>query len=215
YQTVQFGGEEDGGAQPASLQLGHGATAVATARAFTQGSLMETGNALDLAVQGDGFFQVRRPDGSVAYTRDGTLRLDAEGTVVTQGGLALEPDLAVPPDAVDVHVSQDGIVTVRLQGEPDPIEIGQVELARFTNPAGLRALGGNVYEQTDASGEPAIGVPGEDGLGAVAQGFLESANVDVVQEMVDLIAAQRAYELNSKMVTTAEEMLQIANNVKR
>lgn len=215
YQHVRAPGEEAGGARPAALQLGHGATAVATMRNFVQGSLSETGNPLDLALNGEGFFQVRRPDGSIAYTRDGTFTLNAEGTVVTQAGLPLEPDLAVPPETLEVMISHDGIVSVRLQGEPEPVEIGQIELALFTNPAGLRALGGNLYEQTDASGEPTVGTPGQDGLGQLLQGFLEASNVDVVQEMVNLITAQRAYELNSKMVQASEEMLQIATNVKR
>ncbi|MDX1548128.1 MAG: flagellar basal-body rod protein FlgG [Rhodothermales bacterium] len=216
YQTVQASGEEQAAAAPpASLQLGHGAAAIATVRQFTQGGLTETGGALDLAVSGEGFFQVRRPDGSLAYTRDGTFALGPDGLVVTQTGLALEPDLEIPPEAVEVHVSQDGIVAVRLEGEPDLVELGQVELARFANPAGLKALGGNLYAQTDASGEPTPGTPGLDGLGTVRQGYLEASNVDVVKEMVDLIAAQRAYEINSKMVTTSEDMLQIANNLKR
>ncbi len=213
YQSVQRGGQ--GEARPAAMQLGSGAAIVATERTFTQGSLVQTGNALDLAVNGDGFLQVRRPDGTVAYTRDGALTLDADGRVVTQSGLALEPDIEVPIEALEVQVGADGIVRVRLQNEPAPLEIGQIELARFANPAGLRALGGNLYEQTEASGEPTLAPPGEDGMGLLQQGFLESSNVDVVQEMVDLITAQRAYEMNSKMVTTSEEMLQIANNMKR
>ena len=216
YQTVQASGEEQGGAAPpASMQIGHGAAAVATARQFTQGGLTETGGALDLALDGDGFFQVRRPDGSVAFTRDGTFTLSPDGLLVTQTGLPLEPDVEIPPEAVEVHVSQDGIVAARMQGEPDLVELGQIELARFANPTGLRALGGNLYEQSDASGEPTLGVPAQDGFGGVRQGYLEASNVDVVKEMVDLIAAQRAYEINSKMVTTSEDMLQIANNIKR
>lgn len=217
YQTVQAGGEGEAGAgaPPAELQVGHGAAAVATVRNFTQGSFTETGNALDLAINGDGFFQVRRPDGSIAFTRDGTFTLSAEGTLVTQTGLPVEPSLNVPPDAVEINVSQDGIVSARLQGEAEAIEIGQLELSRFSNPAGLRAMGGNLFEQTEASGQPYIAAPGQDGVGTVRQGFLEEGNVDVVQEMVGLIQAQRAYEINSKMVTTSEDMLQIANNVKR
>lgn len=215
YQKVQASGEEAGGAAPASMQMGHGATAVATVRNFTQGSLADTGNPLDVAINGDGFFQVRKPDGQIAFTRDGTFGLSADGELVTQTGLLIEPDIAIPPEASNVNISQDGIVTARLAGEPEPVELGQLELARFANPGGLGSLGGNLFEQTAASGEPTIGLPGEDGLGMLSQGFLETANVDVVQEMVNLITAQRAYELNSKMVTTSEEMLQIANNVKR
>lgn len=216
YQTVQASGEsEQGGAQPSSLQMGHGAAAVATVRHFTQGGLNETKNPFDMAINGDGFFQLRRPDGTVAYTRDGSFTLNEDGLVVTQSGLALEPDLEIPPDAVEIHISQDGIVKARFSGEPEPVELGQIELARFTHPGGLNPLGGNLYEQTETSGEPTIGTPGEDGFGGVMQYYVETSNVDVVKEMVELISAQRAYEINSKMVTTSEEMLQIANNLKR
>lgn len=216
YQTVQAPGmaETQGGA-PASLQMGHGAAAIATVRTFTQGGLTETGNALDIAINGDGFLQVRRPDGTIAYTRDGTLTLSADGQLITQTGLPIEPDISVPPEAVEIHISQDGIVSARMQGEADSFELGQIELARFANPAGLTALGGNLFEQTEASGEPTIDTPGEEGLGVIRQGFLEAANVDVVKEMVNLITAQRAYEINSKMVNTSDDMLQIANNLKR
>ncbi len=217
YQTVQAAGqgEAGGGAQPASLQMGHGSAAIATVRNFTQGSFSETGNALDLAINGEGFLQVLRPDGSIAYTRDGSFTLSADGAVVTQTGLALDPDLSIPAEAIEIHISQDGVVAVRLQGEPEMVEVGQIELARFPNPSGLNPLGGNLFEQTEASGEPSIGTAGQEGLGVIRQGFLEASNVDVVKEMVDLITAQRAYEINSKMVTTSEDMLQIANNLKR
>jgi flagellar basal-body rod protein FlgG len=217
YETIQAAGQNEasGSSQPATLQMGHGAAAVATVRNFTQGGFIETGNRLDVAISGDGFFQIRRPDGAIAYTRDGTLTLNADGTISSQTGLPLEPDLTVPPDAVELHISQDGLITIRLQGDSRTVEIGQLELARFTNPGGLKPLGGNLYDHTEASGEPTIGSPGQDGLGMIRQGFLEAANVDVVQEMVNLITAQRAYEINSKMLTTSEEMLQIANNLKR
>ncbi len=217
YQSMQTGGtgEADARTQPASLQVGHGAAAVATVRNFTQGDLSQTNNQLDLAINGRGFFQLRRPDGSQAYTRDGTFTMSADGAIVDQTGLILEPEVNIPQDAVEIHISQDGVLKVRLQGEPDFVEIGQLELAMFQNPGGLNPLGGNVFEQTEASGEPVISTPGRDGIGVIKQGFLETANVDVVQEMVSLIAAQRAYEINSKMVTTGEEMLQIANNMKR
>ena len=217
YQTVQAGGEGEAGAgaPPAELQVGHGSAAVATVRNFTQGGFSQTGNALDLAINGDGFFQVRRPDGSLAFTRDGTFTLSPEGDIVTQTGLLVEPSINVPQDAVEINVDQNGIISARLQGEAEAFELGQLELARFTNSAGLRALGGNLFEQTEASGEPFIASPGRDGVGSVRQGFLEEGNVDVVQEMVGLIQAQRAYEINSKMMTTSEDMMQIANNVKR
>ena len=216
YQTVRAAGQGEGeGAAAAELQMGHGAAAIATKRTFTQGSFSETGNNLDFAIGGAGFFQVHQPDGSIGFTRDGQFALSAEGQIVTQTGLAIEPDILVPPETVELHVSQDGIVMARLQGETDPVELGQIELARFTNPAGLRAVGGNLFVPTDASGEPTIGTPGQEGLGVVRQGFTEASNVDVVQEMVNLIQAQRAYEINSKMVTTSEEMLQMANQMKR
>lgn len=217
YQNIQApgAGDQGEGAPPAQLQVGHGASAVATVRNFTQGGLKETGNQLDVAINGNGFFQVRQPDGSLAFTRDGTFTLSPEGEIVTQNGLSLEPPATIPPDAVQVNISQNGIVTARLQGEPEPIELGQIELARFANPAGLQAKGGNLYLQSEASGQPVIGAPGQDGLGTVRQGYLESANVDVVQEMVSLIEAQRAYEINSKMVSTSEDMLSVASNIKR
>jgi len=217
YQNVQASGEgeTDAGSSPSELQIGHGSTAVATVRNFSQGSLDRTGNSLDLAINGGGFFQVRRPDGTLAYTRDGTFTLSSEGNIVTQTGLQVEPNINVPQDAVEISVNQEGVVKARLQGENEMIELGQLELARFSNANGLRAVGGNLYEQTESSGEPFIGTPGRDGLGTVRQGFLEKGNVEVVQEMTSLIQAQRTYELNSRMVTTSDEMMQTANNVKR
>lgn len=216
YENVQASAEgETDGAEPAELQIGSGATSVATVRNFSQGSFSKTGNSLDLAINGDGFFQVQRPDGSLAYTRDGTFTLSSEGNIVTQTGLQVQPNLNVPPNAVEISVNQEGVVKARLQGESEMVELGQLELARFSNSGGLRPTGGNLYEQTEASGEPFIGTPGRDGLGTVRQGFLEKGNVKVVQEMTSLIQAQRTYELNSRMVTTSDEMMQTANNVKR
>ena len=217
YQSMQAAGQAEAGTaqQPASLDIGHGVAAISTVRNFTQGGFVETGNDLDIAVNGAGFFQVRMADGTLGYTRDGSFSLSADGAIITQTGLSLEPDLTIPPEATAVHISQDGVVSVRMQGEADMTEVGQLELVRFVNAAGLKPLGGNLYQQTEASGEPTIGTPGQDGIGTLRQGFLEAANVDVVQEMVNLIAAQRAYEINSKMITTSEEMLQLANNLKR
>ncbi|MFB6271527.1 MAG: flagellar basal-body rod protein FlgG [Salinibacter sp.] len=216
YQNVQAGGGGEGtGAEPAELQMGHGATAVATVRNFSQGGFTETGNALHMAINGDGFFQVRRSDGSIAYTRDGTFTLSSEGNIVTQTGLQVQPNINVPPDAVEIDVNKKGVVSARLQGESEMIELGQLELARFSNTAGLRPVGGNLYEQTEASGEPFLGAPGRNGMGNVRQGFLEKGNVEVVKEMTSLIQAQRTYELNSKMVKTSDNMMQTANNVKR
>lgn len=217
YQSMQAAGQnEAGGAtQPASLDIGSGVAAVATVRNFTQGGFIQTDNPLDLAINGDGFFQVRMADGSVSFTRDGTFSLTGEGTIVTQTGLPLEPDLTIPPEALSIHIGQDGTVSVLMEGATEMTEVGQLELVRFVNPGGLAPLGGNLFAQTEASGEPSIGTPGQNGLGSLRQGFTEAANVDVVQEMVSLITAQRAYEINSKMITTSEEMLQMANNLKR
>ena len=215
YQRVRAAGGEDGAAPPASLQIGHGAIAVATVGTFTQGGLSETGNALDLAINGAGFLPVRMPDGTQTFTRDGALTLTAEGQLVTVSGYAIEPGIEIPADAVDVQVQADGTVRARLPGQDAPVELGQIELARFQNPAGLRLLGGNLFGVSEGSGPPIVAAPGTEGLGTLQQGFLESSNVDVVQEMVELIASQRAYELNSKMVQAGEEMLQIANQVKR
>jgi flagellar basal-body rod protein FlgG len=216
YQTVRAPGEGDAGtSQPATLQMGHGAMAIATVRNFQQGGLTETQNPLDLAINGEGFLQITRPDGSIAYTRDGTFTLNAEGTIVTQSGLRLEPEITIPPDANRIDITQDGVVMATIPGEIEPVELGQLELTRFNNEAGLLSIGGNLYEQTSASGEPIIGTPGQNGLGMIVQGYLENSNVQVVQEMVNLITAQRAYELNTKVVTTADQMLQQANQIKR
>lgn len=216
YQNVQADGAgEDSGAEPAELQIGHGVTTVATVRNFSQGSFAETGNALNLAINGDGFFQVRQPDGSLAFTRDGTFTLSSDGNIVTQTGQQVVPSINVPPDAVEVDINKEGVVSARIQGESQMIELGQLELARFSNANGLRAVGGNMYEQTEASGEPFLGAPGRNGMGSVRQGFLEKGNVEVVKEMTTLIQAQRTYELNSKMVKTSDNMMQTANNVKR
>ena len=215
YQRVRAAGGEDGTTPPTSLQLGHGAIAVANVGTFTQGGLADTGNALDVAINGDGFFVVQMPDGSRTYTRDGTFTLTGDGLLVTQSGFTVEPGIEIPIDALDLQITADGMVRARLPGESEAVELGQLELARVPNPAGLRMLGGNLFGASEGSGEPILGPPGEDGLGTIQQGFLEASNVDVVQEMVDLIASQRAYELNSKMVQAGEEMLQIANGVKR
>ncbi len=198
-----------------SLQVGHGSRAVATIRNFMQGSLAETGNALDLAVSGQGFFQVEMPDGSIAYTRDGTFSRDATGMLVNSSGLPLADQIEIPADAVAVEISQSGVVTALMAGDSRQIELGQIELAKFVNTGGLEARGDNLFSETDASGMPFFGVPGTDGFGVVRQGYLEQSNVDIVNEMVRLIEAQRAYETNSKMVQTAEDMMQVTNSIKR
>ncbi len=217
YETIVSGAGEGGQGweRPAEIQVGHGNRAVSTFRSFAQGATAETGNPLDLAIQGDGFFQVQRPNGEFAYTRDGAFRLNSDGFIVTTTGLRLGSELSLPRDTDRINIGQDGIVSVLLSGDSTPEEIGQLELVRFVNPAGLEAIGGNLYVETVASGAPTVGFAGEESFGTVIQGFLEKSNVDVVQEMINMIVAQRAYEINSKAVKTADEMLAVANNIRR
>lgn len=197
------------------LQIGHGSRAAATIRNFGQGSLQQSGNPLDMAINGNGFFQILRPDNTIAYTRDGNFSLSPDGLIVNSSGLPLADQIQMPQDAVSIQIAQDGTVLATLQGEARAVTIGQIELAKFVNPAGLRAVGDNMYELTDASGDPFLGTPGIEGFGLIQQGFVEQSNVDIVNEMVNLITAQRAYETNSKMVTTAEEMMTLTNQIKR
>ena len=200
---------------PTGIQLGHGTRPSTVLKIFTQGDLEHTKNELDLAIEGDGFFQISMPNGETAFTRDGGFKLDSEGRVVNADGFALEPEITIPTDAVSISVGMDGTVSVLQAGETTPTEVGTIELARFVNPAGLIALGKNLYLPSEASGDEMTGTAGEDGLGTIAQGFLEMSNVTVVEEMVNMITAQRAYEANSKSIQTADEMLAIANNIKR
>lgn len=196
------------------LQIGHGARAVSTIRNYMQGSMTETANPLDMGISGDGFFQVEMADGSIGYTRDGNFNRDSSGMLVTNSGLPLADLIEVPMEAKAVEVSQDGTVTA-LMGDNQEIELGQIELAKFSNPGGLEAKGNNLYMETQASGMPFIDRPGAEGFGVVRQGYLEDSNVDVVTEMVQLIEAQRAYETNSKMVQSAEDMMSVTNSIKR
>jgi len=200
---------------PTGIQLGHGTRPSTVLKIFTQGDMEHTKNELDLAIEGDGFFQIAMPSGETAFTRDGGFKLDSEGRIVNADGFALEPEISIPTDAVSISVGMDGTVSVLQAGETTPTEVGTVELARFVNPAGLISMGRNLYINSEASGDEMIGTAGEDGLGTIAQGFLEMSNVTVVEEMVNMITAQRAYEANSKSIQTADEMLALANNVKR
>ena len=216
YENLREAGEPTEGAQsrPTSLQLGNGSRAIATHRSFAQGALNITENPLDIAIQGDGFLMVRMPDGSNAYTRDGALKLSADGMIVTSDGYFVEPELTVPEGAQEINIRPDGMVETLSFGETDFTQIGQIELARFVNPAGLNAIGHNLFTETSASGTPFTGIPGNEGLGTFTQGMLEDSNVDIVEEMVAMIAAQRAYEINSKGIRTAEEMYDIENRLK-
>lgn len=201
--------------EPVELAVGHGVRPVANTRIFSQGTLVETNNPLDLAINGDGFFQVQLPDGQIAYSRDGQFKVNADGVLVTADGYFLEPDVEIPPDTQQIAVSNDGIISVHIAGQTLPEEIGQIEMARFINPAGLTSLGQNLFMETIASGPPMRGEAGIEGFGMIEQGFLESSNVSVVKEMVEMITTQRAYEVNSKSIKTASEMLNQAVNLKR
>lgn len=200
---------------PTGLQLGQGTRPVATQRLFMQGDYQVTKNELDVAIEGDGFFQIMQPNGEIAYSRSGSFKLNSEGKVVTSDGYSLEPEITIPRDAVSVTIGSDGTVSVIQAGQVNSVEIGTIEIARFANPAGLRAIGRNLFLQTAASGDPVTGAPGAEGRGTLSQGFLEMSNVSVVDEMVSMIAAQRAYEINSKAIQASDDMLQMANNLKR
>ncbi|EHM09775.1 flagellar basal-body rod protein FlgG [Thermanaerovibrio velox DSM 12556] len=200
---------------PKGIQVGLGSRVAGTSRIMGQGNMQVTGNPTDVAIEGDGFFQVTMPDGTVAYTRDGSWRIDGNGQIVTADGYLLEPAVTVPNNAKEIIISPTGQVSVLLPGDPNPQEIGQIQLARFVNPGGLKALGKNLFIETPASGAPIVGNPGEEGLGNTIQRTLEMANVQVVEEMVNMIVAQRAYEANSKTISTADELLRIANNLRR
>jgi flagellar basal-body rod protein FlgG len=205
----------DGTTVPNGIQIGHGTRPAATQKIFTQGDYQNTDNQLDLAIDGDGFFQIQQADGETAYTRAGAFSLDSEGRVVTSDGFLLQPEITVPSDTVSISIGLDGTVSVTQAGATEANEIGTIELARFINPAGLNSVGRNLYLPTDASGAAITGTPGEEGLGNLSQRYLEMSNVSVVDEMVNMISAQRAYEINSKTIRTADEMLQLANQLKR
>jgi flagellar basal-body rod protein FlgG len=215
YQTTRAPGADQGSGNilPTGIQVGQGSRAVATARIFTNGDLTQTGEQLDVAVQGDGFFEVQMPDGTLAYTRDGGFKTAADGRIVTSDGLPLQAGFQpVPAGTTNITIGSQGNVTYTGANGATSF---QVQLVRFTNPAGLDSIGGNLYKETPASGTPQLGTPGSNGFGTLNQGYLELSNVKVVEEMVNLIMAQRAYEVNSKAVQAADEMMQQSNNLKR
>ncbi len=202
---------------PTGIQVGHGVKVAATQKMFEQGSLQNTENKLDLALEGEGFFKIRLYDGSVAYSRDGSFKLDSNRQVVTSNGYLLEPPVVLPENFImnTLSISQEGRMTVNIVGEEDPVEVGQMEIYRFVNPAGLSSIGGNLYKTTPASGEEIPGQPAFEGMAKIHQGFLEMSNVKVVEEMVNMIVAQRAYEVNSKAIQTSDSMLGTAIGLKR
>jgi flagellar basal-body rod protein FlgG len=215
YQTVRAPTPGAGGAPaPAGLQLGSGARVTATAKEFSQGTILQTSNPLDIAIEGKGFVQVQRQNGELAYTRAGSLKLDAQGRLSTSDGLLVEPPISVPADATSVTIGPDGTVSALQPGNTTPNALGQITLAIFPNPSGLESLGHNIYRATASSGDASIGQAGKDSRGTFLQGSLEGSNVDVVDEMVGMIRTQRAYEINSKVVQAADEMLRNATSMR-
>ncbi len=200
---------------PTGLHKGHGVKLIGTQKVYTQGNLTHTGNDLDLSIDGDGFFQVLRPNGSIAYSRDGAWQRDNNGRVVNSDGYPIEPELVIPPEATKLIVSQDGVVQILVGDDPTPTRVGNIQLSKFVNSAGLNPIGKNLLMATQASGAPIASDPGTEGIGMLSQGFLEKSNVSVVDEMVNMIVAQRAYEVNSKSIQTSDNMLQTAVNLVR
>ena len=210
YQTLrQPGAQSSQQTQiPSGLQVGTGVRPIAAERIHTQGNLQQTGNKLDMAIQGPGFFQVLLPDGTTAYTRDGSFQTDSQGQVVTSSGFVVQPAMTVPANATSVTIGRDGVVTVSQPGATAPVQIGSMQLASFINPAGLQSQGENLYVETASSGTPGTNVPGTNGTGMLSQGYVETSNVNVVEELVNMIQTQRAYEVNSKAITVSDQMLQ-------
>jgi len=217
YQTIDEAGTLTTSltSRPVELTIGNGVKPVSTYKVFTPGNLENTGNPLDLSIDGEGFFQIRRGDGEMFYTRTGSLRVNDTGQIVTNDGYFFEPSLTLPVDTESINISMEGIVQVKLYNQTELMELGQIELARFINPAGLKSVGGNRYQETVSSGQPMIGPAGNNDMGSIQQRYLETSNVEIVEEMVNMIVAQRGYEINSKTVRTAESMLEIAVNLKR
>lgn len=199
---------------PSGLQLGTGVRVVGTQKQFTPGSLQVTGQSLDVAIDGRGFIPILQPDGTVSYTRDGQFHLDGQGQLVNASGLQVQPAITIPDNAETVTIGTDGVVSASVRGEAAPVVLGNMQVVDFVNPAGLQAIGGNLFLETASSGNPIQGNPGENGLGSLKQGMLENSNVDIVEEMVNMITTQRAYEMNSKVVSTSDQMLQfITQNI--
>ena len=217
YQTLREAGTPtaQGASIPVPLQIGLGVRSVAEQKMFIQGNLVSSEHMYDLAIAGEGFFQIQMPNGEIGYTRDGSFKIDKDGNIVNANGYYLEPPISVPQNALHFNVTEDGAVTVNIPGQVDPQEIGQITLVRFVNPAGLNRIGNNLYVETAASGPAIEGQPLLEGFGSIQQLFLEQSNVKVVEEMVNLIVAQRAYEVNSKAIQTSDDMLGVANNLKR
>ncbi|MBJ7220410.1 MULTISPECIES: flagellar basal-body rod protein FlgG [unclassified Brenneria] len=210
YQTVRQPGAQSSEQTtlPSGLQLGTGVRPVTTERLHSQGNLEQTENSKDVAINGQGFFQIQLPDGTTAYTRDGSFQLDANGQLVTSSGYSVQPAITIPDTALTMTVARDGVVSVTLQGQTAASQVGQLTLSTFINPTGLQSLGENLYQETESSGAPTESTPGQNGAGLLYQGYVETSNVNVAEELVDMIQVQRAYEINSKAVSTSDAMLQ-------
>ncbi|MCF6270927.1 MAG: flagellar basal-body rod protein FlgG [Melioribacteraceae bacterium] len=212
--TISSSSNPQGQTNESRIQIGNGVQPVSTQKIFKQGDIQPTYNQFDLAINGEGFFQIRKSDGTFLYTRDGSFKVNANGQLVTSMGYALEPEISLSEDTISISISRDGLVELT-EADGKSFSMGDIELIRFMNPGGLKALGDNLYEETESSGIPIFGTGGENGFGEIHQGYLESSNVDIVEEMIAMISAQRAYEINSKTVKTVEEMMTMANNLKR
>ncbi|MBL8481334.1 MAG: flagellar basal-body rod protein FlgG [Rhodocyclaceae bacterium] len=210
YQTLRQPGAQSSQQTviPSGLQIGTGARPISTERIHAQGNLTQTSNPLDVAINGEGFFQITMPDGTLAYTRDGAFQKDAQGVIVTSSGYALSPAITVPANALTVTIGRDGVVNAMLPGQTAPTQIGAIQLATFVNPGGLQSMGENLFVETASSGTPTPNTPGANGAGLLSQGYVESSNVNVVEELVNMITAQRTYELNSRAIQTSDQMLQ-------
>ena len=217
YHVMEYAGTStsDTTKSPTGIEVGLGVRPTAVNKIFSEGSLKQTSNQLDIAITGQGFFRVQLPDGTDVYTKNGAFKIDNTGTMVNSDGYTLIPQVVIPPDATNVSIGADGIVTVVQAGQTQATQIGQINTTNFINPAGLHSVGNNTYVETDSSGQPVEGTPGLNGLGVLRQGFVELSNVQLVVELTDLITGQRAYDSNSKVITTSDQMLQTTNNIKR
>lgn len=216
YQTLKTtGAPSTSSTQTAGIQVGLGVTPAAVTKVFTPGNITQSGNELDMAIEGDGFFQIQMPDGTTAYSRAGSFKKDGQGRVVNSDGYPMLPEMVIPANVSKITVGSDGTVSVIQSGQSTPTTVGTIQLASFANPSGLSSMGHNLYQPTDSSGNANTGTAGQNGLGTLSQGFLEMSNVNIMEEMVNMIVGQRAYEINSKAVQAADEMLQTTNNLKR
>jgi len=216
YDQIRGAGAKtsDQTSSPIGIEVGQGVKVAGTLRDFSLGEFRQTSNALDLAIEGNGFFQISLPNGETAYTRDGSFKLDSQGNLVTRDGYSLEPSMTMPAQAKHWTISKTGVVAAVQAGSHNSVEVGQIQLANFINPAGLKAMGGGIFERTEAAGDPVVGLPGTNGQGFVMSGFQEMSNVKVIEEMVNMIQAQRAYESNSRVIKTADEMLRTTATLK-